>query len=82
MELIKHLYFRMPILIRLLLTVLITMIIFGLLIHLIEPEQFPSFFEGIWWAFVTGGTVGYGDYAHSKCAGDAETLLYQRLSHL
>lgn len=69
MELIKHLYFRMPILLRLLLTVLITMIIFGLLIHLIEPEQFPSLFEGIWWAFVTGGTVGYGDYAPTTTVG-------------
>ncbi|MEQ6389799.1 potassium channel family protein [Bacillaceae bacterium S4-13-58] len=55
-------YFRIPVLVRLLLTVLSFMILFGIIIHWIEPSQFPTIFDGIWWAFVTGSTVGYGDY--------------------
>lgn len=55
-------YFQLPLLLRLLFTVLIAMLLFGTMIHFIEPAQFPSIFDGIWWAFVTGSTVGYGDY--------------------
>lgn len=34
----------------------------SIVIHLIEPETFPSVFKGLWWTIVTLGTVGYGDY--------------------
>lgn len=60
-ELVKHIYFRLPVIVRLLLTVLLVMTFFGTIIHFVEPKQFPSIFLGIWWAFVTGATVGYGD---------------------
>ncbi|WP_138420284.1 potassium channel family protein [Aquibacillus sediminis] len=62
-------YFHLPVFVRLLLTVLITMLLFGTVIHLIEPEHFPSVFDGIWWAFVTGSTVGYGDYVPLSAMG-------------
>ncbi|KKE79523.1 potassium channel family protein [Oceanobacillus caeni] len=59
---IKYLYLRLPLLIKLLLLVIIVMLFYGILIHFIEPKQFPTIFDGIWWAFVTAATVGYGDY--------------------
>ncbi|UOQ46072.1 potassium channel family protein [Halobacillus salinarum] len=62
-------YFRIPIFMRLLGTVLILMGLFGLIIHLLEPLSFPTIFDGIWWAFVTGATVGYGDYVPLSPAG-------------
>lgn len=61
-KLVKHIYFRVPLVIRLLLAVFIIMLFFGTVIHFIEPKQFPSIFDGVWWAFVTGATVGYGDF--------------------
>ncbi|MEW9677063.1 potassium channel family protein [Lentibacillus sp. L22] len=60
-EQLKHIYFRLPVFVRLLLTIFFVMIVFGIVIHFVEPEQFPSIFIGVWWAFVTGATVGYGD---------------------
>ncbi len=62
-------YFHLPIFVRLLLTVIITMLLFGFSIHLIEPAHFPSLFDGVWWAFVTGSTVGYGDYVPLSTTG-------------
>jgi voltage-gated potassium channel len=59
----------MPIIIRLLATISILMLLFGILIHFIEPAQFPTIFDGIWWAFVTGATVGYGDYVPLSITG-------------
>lgn len=68
-ELLKHIYFRLPVLIRLLVTIILFMSVFGILIHFIEPEQFPTVFDGVWWAFVTAATVGYGDYVPLSYAG-------------
>ncbi|MFD1020532.1 potassium channel family protein [Thalassobacillus hwangdonensis] len=62
-------YFRLPIFLRLFLTVIVFMVFFGALIHFIEPQHFPTIFDGIWWAFVTGSTVGYGDYVPLSNAG-------------
>ncbi len=49
--------------------VLAVVSIFGVLIYLIEPESFPTIFDGIWWAIVTAATVGYGDYAPASFFG-------------
>ncbi|MGE7603152.1 potassium channel family protein [Peribacillus sp. NPDC097675] len=57
----SHVLQRSPLLFKLLLSIILFLVFFGWLIHLIEPENFPSIFEGIWWAIVTTSTVGYGD---------------------
>ncbi|GGF32816.1 putative potassium channel protein YugO [Halobacillus andaensis] len=64
-----RLYFQLPLFIRLFSTVIVFMIFFGIIIHTIEPNNFPTLFDGIWWAFVTGATVGYGDYVPLSTAG-------------
>ena len=33
----------------------------GLLVHLIDKKDFPTFGIAVWWAIVTLATVGYGD---------------------
>ncbi|WP_027964374.1 potassium channel family protein [Halalkalibacillus halophilus] len=68
-------YFQIPIFIRLLATVLLLMTLFGYLIHLIEPNEFPNVFDGIWWAFITGATVGYGDFVPQSIPGRLFTIL-------
>ncbi|RDW18727.1 potassium channel protein [Oceanobacillus arenosus] len=65
----KLIYFRTPIIVKLLITILILMCFFGILIHFVEPSQFPTIFEGIWWAFVTAATVGFGDFAPVTTSG-------------
>ena len=37
----------------------------GILVRAIAPKDFHSVGEGIWWAVVTLGTVGYGDVVPS-----------------
>ena len=38
----------------------------GLIAHLIDRKDFPTFGVGVWWAIVTLGTVGYGDVVPHK----------------
>lgn len=39
----------------------VTSVATGLIAHLIDRKDFPSFGIGVWWATVTLATVGYGD---------------------
>ncbi|MFO1445382.1 potassium channel protein [Bacillus sp. Bva_UNVM-123] len=60
---------RLPLVFRVLVISIIIIVFFGMIVHLVEPEQFPTIFEGIWWAVVTAATVGYGDYAPKTILG-------------
>ncbi len=66
---VAHAYARFPVILRLFLLVSFLVITAGIGIHFIEPETFPSIFDGIWWAIVTASTVGYGDYVPLSMIG-------------
>ncbi len=68
-------YLRLPLAIRLVLLALLSIFISGFIIHLIEPTNFSTWFEGIWWAIVTVSTVGYGDLAPSTNMGRSVGIL-------
>jgi voltage-gated potassium channel len=50
-------------LIRLGLILLFILFSSAVLAHLLETDTFPTIFEAFYWAVITAGTVGYGDYA-------------------
>lgn len=68
-DFMKYMYFRLPIIVRLLLSIFIFMLFFGVLISIVEPKTFPTISDGIWWAFITGSTVGYGDHVPISLTG-------------
>jgi voltage-gated potassium channel len=54
------------------LLVFITLFLIGVssvFIHLLEPETFPTIFEGFWWTMTTMTTVGYGDVSPTTTLG-------------
>ncbi|WP_066056126.1 potassium channel family protein [Robertmurraya korlensis] len=62
-------FLRLPTLVRILTMALLLVVLFGVIIHLVEPDSFPTIFEGIWWAIITTSTVGYGDYSPESLLG-------------
>jgi voltage-gated potassium channel len=68
-------FLRWPIIPRILFIVLIVTSLFGAIIHLIEPENFPTIFDGIWWAMVTTSTVGFGDFVPTSVIGRSVAIL-------
>lgn len=60
---------------RILIVILLVVISFGVGIHFIEPEVYPTIFDGIWWVFVTASTVGYGDYVPNSIIGRTVAII-------
>jgi voltage-gated potassium channel len=44
-------------------------VIAGFVVTLVDRDEFPTFGDGLWWAIVTLGTVGYGDLVPGNTAG-------------
>jgi voltage-gated potassium channel len=41
----------------------------GVVVTLVNRDAFPTYADGLWWAIVTLGTVGYGDLVPTNSAG-------------
>ena len=68
-------FLRLPLLVRILMMALLVFLTFGITIHFLEPDTFPTIFDGIWWAIITASTVGYGDYVPHSFFGRVTALL-------
>jgi voltage-gated potassium channel len=62
-------WLRWPLHYRITMIVLLIILVFGEIISLVEPAEFPTTFDGIWWAVVTISTVGFGDYVPQTYIG-------------
>ena len=52
----------------------------GLLMTLVDGENFPSIGSGLWWAVQTVTTVGYGDDVPTSLAGRLVAVLVMLLA--
>lgn len=68
-------FVRLPIWTRILMMAAFMVVLFGSVIHIIEPNRFPTVFDGVWWAFVTASTVGYGDFYPVSAAGRVTAMI-------
>ncbi|WP_100373870.1 potassium channel family protein [Bacillus sp. FJAT-45037] len=66
---VRALIGRIPIVIRLVFIVFGIAITLGLVVHFLEPDVFPTWFDAVWWALVTVSTVGYGDFVPHTTIG-------------
>ncbi|MBA4536052.1 potassium channel protein [Bacillus aquiflavi] len=74
----QHLYaifMRLPLIFRIFILALIVIICFGVMMYFMEPETFPTVFDGIWWALITTSTVGYGDLVPASTKGRVAAIV-------
>ncbi|TKD69249.1 potassium channel family protein [Pseudalkalibacillus hwajinpoensis] len=48
----------------------------GFIMHLVEPDMFPTVFDGVWFAIVTASTIGYGDASPESVKGKAIAIVF------
>jgi voltage-gated potassium channel len=53
----------------LVLVTLVLGLLAGFVVTLADREEFPTYGDGLWWAIVTLGTVGYGDLVPTNTPG-------------
>lgn len=69
----QYLYF--PSYLRVLLLLALVLLGFGILIRVLEPQNFKTILDGIYWAVVTTATVGYGDLVPKTIVGKVMTII-------
>jgi voltage-gated potassium channel len=68
-------FIHLPLVFRTFIIALSSIALFGILIHFLEPNNFPTIFDGIWWAVITTSTVGYGDFFPHSVIGKISGIL-------
>ncbi|WP_223701537.1 potassium channel family protein [Sutcliffiella deserti] len=68
-------FIHWPVIARILCIIFLINLSFGMIIHFIEPTEFPTIFDGVWWAIVTTATLGYGDYVPVTVTGRSLGIL-------
>jgi voltage-gated potassium channel len=62
--------------IRMLLIIFVLVTVFGSTMRLLEPDNFTSLFDSIYWAIVTAATIGYGDFVPQTVLGKILTVIF------
>jgi voltage-gated potassium channel len=57
------------------LIVFVSVLLAGAVVRRNEPEEYPTYGDGVWWAIVTVSTVGYGDFVPKTTTGRAVGVL-------
>lgn len=70
-----HRFSLLPLLLRLSIFIVLFLLFFGTLIHFIEPTQYKKIFDGVWWAFITMATIGYGEFIPKTIEGKIVTMM-------
>lgn len=68
-------FFHKHALVRTFLLITLILMSFSIIIHLVEPESFPTLFDAVWWVIVTSTTIGYGDFVPKTIIGRLITIL-------
>ncbi|HKE70837.1 MAG TPA: potassium channel family protein [Nocardioidaceae bacterium] len=55
---------------------LLSVVLGGALITILDPHEFPDFGTGLWWALQTVTTVGYGDVTPETATGQVIGALF------